>query len=150
MYGHTFYTTMDNHINNVQYPCTIPALWLSQHNAFENDLEPFFIPEVGEIVRSSITIAQMIDIVDKGMLYSFLHQDDVVEVFCIVRSYGEKLRAYNDIPEAAEYQVKVDKFLSIYERTIRALTKDRPELTAVLKENSLENILKEFSSSYTL
>jgi hypothetical protein len=147
MRGHTFYVSIDDHVNNVTYPCIVPEVVLEQAREFDEEiLQPFFVPDVSETAITSITIADMVDVIDKGYFVQMRSDDDIVEIYLIICEYIDKLSEYNNIPEVQQYLPKVMKFKEMLERPIRILCNTNPKIKKKVGRSSVSSLLKRYSN----
>jgi hypothetical protein len=147
MYGHTFYVGVDEHINNVTYPCVIPAIMLDQPKEFESgELEYFDVPDVGEQARSAITIAKMIDIIDKGYYVQTKSDEDTIEIYLVVKEYIKAISKFNNLPEVKELLPKIQNFLDTLERPIRILSNTNHKVAKQLTNKGVAGILRRYKN----
>lgn len=142
-YGHVLYAEVDTFINEVCFPVMVPLLYIQQKR--DQNLEPFFVPDQNESVRSALPIADLIDLADKNLMFSVVIEKDILYIYECVSIYSKELAKYPNHPEASKYFLKCKNFLKLLERSITILSKKFPEEVAAVKRMNVLDIVNLYS-----
>jgi len=142
-YGHEVHTNLSSFLNNVQYPCEVPLYYLDKPDAIEDgDIKPFFPQDANDKVMSRITIAGMVDMVDKVVPFRILRDDDIITIYTYLDEYIWQTREYDSNAEVAEYAKKAKALREQLRRSIMILAKRLPQAKKIINRESLTDHLK--------
>ena len=99
------YNKLTDHINKANYRLEAPAYITKEHQAFtDSTLDRFYVPDKNHIVLTRLTIADMVDMVDKRIQFKILASEDIIEIYEFLSRYMLELSRYEKHNQkAADY-----------------------------------------------
>ena len=145
-YGLVAYGNIDDHINNVQYPVEVQAHAVAQSVAHEQgELEPFFVPRSDELVRTRMTIADMVDMCHKQVMFVIAKDHDTLEIYTYLQMYTRELSNYSNIPEVAKYIPKAEHALQLLRRPLMLAASKHADIAAAFRRLEMPNVIKKLA-----
>lgn len=140
-YGHSVATRCDVHINTVAYPVEVPEYSTKKPDAFlDGSLDTLFIPDKHAMVMSRITIAAMIDLSYRVILFKILYADDIVEIHKTLTDYINQLSAFTGHDDVDLYLAKARHFATQIKRSVMILSRTNPKAKAIMHNDSLADL----------
>lgn len=144
------YSDIGDYINNVSFLAITPLYTEPVPKAIEDGLlEPFFIPEKNAMGRSRITIAQMIDMYNKNIPFTVLHNEELLVIKAALDEYSSKLKEFADqgnksaitiYSSVSNFKKKIDNAVEIYfnSHPVDRKNFNKNDFTSLLKNYSQE------------
>lgn len=122
MYSHEIPTTVDVHLNTIEYPIEVNEYALLKADSYKNgEIINLFIPDKNKIVLSRATIATMIEFKNNVVPFKIIHHFDIIEIYRYTSAYLEELAKFSEIAEANDYMTKARLFFNDIERSMHIL-----------------------------